>query len=68
MPSSTSRFEIDDAKSFDANLEAFCELLVADDPALAEILKTELPKLLRGEIDRAAFWDSLHAATAENAS
>jgi hypothetical protein len=68
MPSGASRFEIDDAKPFDANLEAFCESLVADDPTLAEILKSELPKLLRGEIDRVAFWDSLHAATAENAS
>jgi hypothetical protein len=68
MPADASRFEIDDTKSFDANLEEFCESLVGDDSALAEILKTELPKLLRGEIDRAAFWDALHSATAENAS
>ncbi len=68
MPSSASRFDIDDMKSFDANLEAFCESLVADDPALAEILKAKLPKLLSGEIDRETFWVALHAATAENPS
>ena len=55
MPSSALRFEIDDAKSFDATLTVFCESLVADDPALAEILKTALPKLFRGEIDRVTF-------------
>ena len=68
MPADASRFEIDDTKSFDASLEEFCKSLVGDNSALAEILKTELPKLLRGEIDRAAFWDALHSAAAENAS
>ena len=67
MPSNAPRFEIDDTKSFDANVAAFCESLVADDSALADILKTELPKLLRGEINREAFWNTLHAAAVERA-
>lgn len=60
-----SRYEIDDTKQFDANLEEFFDALAADDPCLAEVLKRELPKRLRGEIERDALWDALYASTAE---
>jgi hypothetical protein len=63
MPS--VRYDIDDTKTFDANLQAFIESLQSDDPQLAEVLKTKLRKLLRGEIDRPALWNALHAAIAE---
>jgi hypothetical protein len=68
MPTAAAPFEIDDAKSFEANLAAFIESLVGDAPALAEVLKSELPKLLRGDIDAAALWDALNAAAAGSAS
>jgi hypothetical protein len=48
----TPAFDIDDAKSFDANLQNFFEALEADDPALAAVLKFELPKLLSCETDK----------------
>ncbi len=62
MPTTSSAFTIDDAKSFDANLTAFVGSLVGDDPALAAVLGSELPRLLSGEIDAAALWDALNAA------
>jgi hypothetical protein len=40
MPTTTAAFGIDDAKSFDANLSAFIDSLAADDPTLAEVLRS----------------------------
>jgi hypothetical protein len=68
MSTATDSFEIDDARSFDANLVAFVESLIRDDPTLAEVLRSELPKLLRGEVDTAALWDALNTAAAGSAS
>jgi hypothetical protein len=68
MSTAAATFGIDDAKSFDANLVAFVESLIGDDPALAEVLRSELPKLLRGEADTAALWDALNTAAAGSAS
>ena len=62
MPSTRAHFDIDDAKSFDDNLAAFIDSLGAVDAALASAMKTEFGRLLRGEIDRPAFWDALLAA------
>jgi hypothetical protein len=56
-------FEIDDNKSFDANLTGFIDALTASDPALAAVAQAELPKLLRGELDKTQFWDALYATT-----
>jgi hypothetical protein len=64
MPGTATGFKIDDAKSFDANLVAFFELLIVDDPALARVLESGLPKLLRGDIDTADLWDALNTAAA----
>ena len=63
-----ARYEIDDAKQFDANLEGFFDSLATDDPRLTEVLKRELPKRFRGEIERDALWDALYAETAEAGS
>jgi hypothetical protein len=60
MPSS-GRFEIHDVTSFDSNFDVFCESLATVDAALAAALKLELPRLIRGEIGRAQFWDRLNA-------
>ena len=67
MPSRPPVFDIDDAKSFDVNLQGFVESLEAGDPVLAAVLKTELPKLLSGETDKTAIWDALLAAALGNA-
>jgi hypothetical protein len=61
MPGGSS-FAIDDASSFDSNLDAFCDSLASEDAALAASMKVALPKLLRGEISRAEFWGTLYAA------
>lgn len=66
MPTVT--FEIDDAKTFDANLAAFIDTLASIDPHLAAAAKAELPKVLRGEIDKTQFWDALLAATGNGAA
>ena len=68
MPTTTAAFGIDDAKSFDANLSAFIDSLATDDPALAEVARSQLPGLLRGETGYTALWDALNAAAAESAS
>jgi hypothetical protein len=68
MPAPTAPFGIDDGKSFDANLLAFIDSLAADDPALAEVLRSELPRLLRGEIEFASLWDALKTAVSGSAS
>ncbi len=68
MPTRTGVFEIDDTKSFDANLAAFIESLEADDPVLAGALKTELLRLLRGECDISGLWDALAQAAAAESS
>ena len=67
MPSRPPAFDIDDAKSFDANLQGFFETLEAGDPALAAVLKTKLLNLLSGETDKTALWDALLAAVGGNA-
>ena len=59
-------FDIDDAKPFDANLQGFFETLGADNPALAAVLKAELPKLLADDTEKTAIWDALLAAAAES--
>jgi hypothetical protein len=56
------RFDIDDAKSFDGNLTDFLQSLSADDPTLAATLASELPRLLRDEIQVADVWDALRRA------
>lgn len=67
MPATrSSPYDIDDAKHFDANLEAYFGSLVAEDAQLAEVLKRQLTRLLSGEIDRPALWDALYAAAAED--
>jgi hypothetical protein len=64
MPTTTAAFGIDDAKSFDANLSAFIDSLAVDDPTLAEVLRSQLPRLHRGETGYAALWDALNTAVA----
>ena len=66
VPGRTPSFEIDDAASFDANLESFFEVLEATHAGLAATLKRELPRLRRGEADRTAVLDALLAAAAES--
>jgi hypothetical protein len=61
----SSRYDIDDATHFDANLRAFVEWLGADDPGFGEVLKRELSKRLGSEIERSALWDALCAASDE---
>jgi hypothetical protein len=68
MPSRPPDFDIDDAKSFDANLLGFVGTLEATDPALAAVLRAGLPKLLSSEIDKAALWETLLTAAAESES
>jgi hypothetical protein len=50
-------FEIEDTKSFDENLDNFLSSLEADTPALAQALRNELPRLVRGEIQISDVWD-----------
>jgi len=64
MPSLPA-FEIDDARSFEERLEAFCDSLASQDAALTAAMKVEFPRLLRGEISRAEFWTKLYAATGD---
>jgi hypothetical protein len=67
MPASTGPFEIDDTKSFDANLSTFLDALAADDRALADVLKTQLPRLLKGETTSSAIWNALSTAATASA-
>ena len=68
MPATRAPFGIDDAKSFDANLLAFVDSLAPDDRALAEVLRSELPLLLRGELDLAGLWVALHTVASASES
>jgi hypothetical protein len=63
MSVASAAFSIDDAKLFDDNLIVFLDSLADIDETLASAIKVELPRLLRGEIDRAFFWDALLSAT-----
>ena len=62
MPDQMPPFEIDDAASFDANLETFFTALTAADPALAAVLKAKLPALLKDEAGRGDTLDALLVA------
>ena len=62
MPDQLPPFVIDDAASFDANLETFFAVLTAADPALAAALKIKLPDLLKDESQRGDLLDALLAA------
>jgi hypothetical protein len=67
MPATPAVFDIDDAKLFQENLDAFLESLKADDPGLAAVFSAELPKLARGEITATALYDALAKALKDNA-
>jgi hypothetical protein len=66
MPNTPPIFDIDDAQSFDSNLKTFLDTLEAHDPALAAVMRTRLPELLRAQIGKTALWDALLAAASKS--
>lgn len=64
MSAGGTAYEIDDAKSFDDNIDAFAKVAEASDPALGAALKQCLKDVASGSISYAEVWDALLDAAA----
>lgn len=64
MGAGGTAYEIDDAKSFDDNIDAFAKVVEASDPALGAALKQRLKDVASGSIPHAEVWDALLDAAA----
>jgi hypothetical protein len=63
VPEAPKTFEIDDTKTFDQNVDAYGDALVAIDPTLGAALKAQLKDLITKKKSPAEIWDALLAAT-----
>jgi hypothetical protein len=60
------KFAIDDLKSFEENMVAFGDALVACDPVLGPVLNAALTGLSTGAGDKTAIWKTLHHSASQH--